>query len=61
MPLAADDPAGRARVAAFHQELQRLGWIDGRNLRIDILWSADNPSDARKYAGSWSRSHQKSS
>jgi putative ABC transport system substrate-binding protein len=50
MPLAANDPEGRARVAAFQQELQRLGWTDGRNVRIDILWSADNSSDARKYA-----------
>jgi putative tryptophan/tyrosine transport system substrate-binding protein len=30
-----DDAEGRARFAAFQQGLQQLGWIDGRNVRID--------------------------
>src|SRR5262249_26254829 len=29
--------------AAFVQELQKLGWLDGRNLRIDTRWA--NPAD----------------
>jgi putative ABC transport system substrate-binding protein len=41
------DAEGQARVAAFRQRLQALGWIDGRNLRIDIRWSADSPARAR--------------
>jgi putative tryptophan/tyrosine transport system substrate-binding protein len=36
MPFAADDPEAKARLAAFHQGLQQLGWTDGRNVRIDI-------------------------
>ena len=32
---AADDPQAQARVAAFLQELQQLGWTIGRNVRID--------------------------
>ena len=32
---AADDPEGQARIAAFLQGLQQLGWTDGRNVRID--------------------------
>ena len=32
------DPEGRARVAAFLQELQRLGWTEGRNFQIDYRW-----------------------
>ena len=32
---AADDPEWQARVAAFLQGLQQLGWTDGRNVRID--------------------------
>src|SRR5215470_15577956 len=36
-----------ARVAAFVQELQRLGWTDGRNLQIEYRWEA---SDLRKAA-----------
>ena len=36
MGQAADDPDGKARVAAFVQGLEQLGWTDGRNVRIDI-------------------------
>jgi putative ABC transport system substrate-binding protein len=36
-PFAIDSPE-RARVAAFVQELQRLGWTDGRNLKIEYRW-----------------------
>jgi putative ABC transport system substrate-binding protein len=31
MNRAADDPDGQARVAAFQQALQQLGWSNGRN------------------------------
>ena len=48
--LAADDPEGQARITVFLQRLQQLGWIDGRNLRIDIRWVGANAEDARKYA-----------
>jgi putative ABC transport system substrate-binding protein len=51
MTLAADDPQGQAEVAAFQQALQQLGWSDGRNVRIDIRWGAENDADqARRYA-----------
>jgi putative tryptophan/tyrosine transport system substrate-binding protein len=50
MPLAAADANGQARMAAFQQELQRLGWAEGRNLRIEARWSAGNPDAMRKYA-----------
>jgi ABC-type uncharacterized transport system substrate-binding protein len=33
--LHADDPEWQARLAAFHQGLQELGWIVGRNIRIE--------------------------
>ena len=49
MPLSANDPEAQARVAAFLQGLQQLGWSVGSNVTIDIRWSADN-ADARKYA-----------
>jgi putative ABC transport system substrate-binding protein len=39
MYLAADDPQGQARIAAFAQALKQLGWSEGRNLRIDIRWA----------------------
>jgi putative ABC transport system substrate-binding protein len=37
-------------IAAFLQRLQQMGWIDGRNVRIEIRWAAGNPADLRKYA-----------
>ena len=48
--LAADDPEGQARIAAFAQGLQQLGWTDGRNVRIDIRSAAGSADDARKFA-----------
>jgi hypothetical protein len=35
MSLAADDPEAPARVGAFSQGLDELGWTIGRNVRID--------------------------
>jgi putative tryptophan/tyrosine transport system substrate-binding protein len=39
----------RARSAAFLQELQRLGWTDGRNVRIDTRWAAGDADRIRRY------------
>ncbi|MFZ0116415.1 MAG: ABC transporter substrate-binding protein, partial [Xanthobacteraceae bacterium] len=50
MNLAADDPEGQTRIAAFLKALQQLGWADGRNVRIDTRWGAGNADDFRKYA-----------
>jgi putative ABC transport system substrate-binding protein len=50
MGTAADDPDVQARIAAFQQGLQKLGWADGRNVRIDYRWGAGNADDTRKYA-----------
>ena len=36
LPGTADDAEYQARMAAFLQGLQQLGWSDGRNVRIDI-------------------------
>jgi putative ABC transport system substrate-binding protein len=49
-PYAADDREARARLAAFLQAMQQLGWADGRNVRIDTRWGAGNASDIRKFA-----------
>lgn len=48
--LAADDPQGRAIIAAFLQGLHQLGWSEGRNARIDIRWGAGDAENMRKYA-----------
>ena len=47
---AADDPEGQARIAAFHQGLQELGWTLGRNARIDARWGAVDADSSRRYA-----------
>jgi putative ABC transport system substrate-binding protein len=50
MSTATDDPEGQARIAAFAQGLQQLGWTDSRNVRIDTRWTLGDADDARKYA-----------
>jgi putative tryptophan/tyrosine transport system substrate-binding protein len=50
MNLAADDLQGQARVAAFLQGLQMLGWTDGRNIRIDYRWGGGDADRIRGYA-----------
>jgi len=49
MNLAADDPEGQARLTAFAQGLQQLGWTDGRNVRIDYRWAAGDAAAFHRY------------
>jgi putative ABC transport system substrate-binding protein len=51
MNLAEADPQSQARIAAFVQGLRELGWVEGRNLRIDYRWSASDVERNRKNAG----------
>jgi len=46
----ADDPEHQARVAAFRQGLEQLGWTDGHNVRFDIRWATTNADALRKHA-----------
>ncbi|MEA2896745.1 MAG: hypothetical protein QOJ84_2360 [Bradyrhizobium sp.] len=48
--VAADDPEGQVRNAAFLQGLRQLGWTDRRNMRIEYRWAAGSAGDLRKYA-----------
>jgi ABC-type uncharacterized transport system substrate-binding protein len=50
MNLAPDDAEGQARIAAFTQGLQEVGWVVGRNVRIDIRWAAGDAERSRRYA-----------
>src|SRR5215813_10724367 len=50
MNYASDDAEGQARLAAFHQGLQQLGWTVGRNVQIDYRWGAGDADGIRKLA-----------
>jgi putative ABC transport system substrate-binding protein len=38
-----DDPEMKARLAGYRQELERLGWSEGRNIRIDYRFAVGSP------------------
>jgi putative ABC transport system substrate-binding protein len=44
------DPENRARLGTFRQALEQLGWIDGRNVRIDTRWTTPDAGALRKQA-----------
>jgi putative tryptophan/tyrosine transport system substrate-binding protein len=44
------DPVTQARVSALRQGLQALGWIEGRNIRIEYRWDIGGPDRARASA-----------
>jgi putative tryptophan/tyrosine transport system substrate-binding protein len=50
LPASADDTEYQARIGAFLQGLQQLGWIIGRNVRVDIRWATPNAADIRRHA-----------
>jgi putative tryptophan/tyrosine transport system substrate-binding protein len=50
LPAAADDAAFQPRIRGFLQVLQRLGWSDGRHVRIDTRWAGANADGIRRHA-----------
>ena len=50
MGYAESDPNGQLQVTAFRQSLQRLGWVEGSNIRIDFRFAADDPERIRALA-----------
>jgi putative ABC transport system substrate-binding protein len=50
LPIAKDDPEYQPWLTAFRQTLQDLGWVDGRNMRMDIHWATANHAEIRKQA-----------
>jgi putative ABC transport system substrate-binding protein len=50
LPASSDDVEFQARVGAFLQELGQMGWMIGRNLRIDTRWATTNAADIRRHA-----------
>jgi putative tryptophan/tyrosine transport system substrate-binding protein len=50
MPYPKGDSETEARVGAFKQELAKLGWTEGGNIRFDEHWTADNMDMVRSHA-----------
>jgi putative ABC transport system substrate-binding protein len=50
MAYAESDPNGQAQVAAFRQQLEKLGWTEGGNVRIEFRYAADDPVRIRALA-----------
>jgi putative tryptophan/tyrosine transport system substrate-binding protein len=50
MPFSENDENARTRLRVFRQELARLGWSEGRDVRIDVLWTTDNMERVRAEA-----------
>ena len=50
MNTVSDDAEGQARLAAFHQGLQQLGWTVGHNVQIDYRWGGDDAERTRRGA-----------
>src|SRR5262249_50708762 len=51
MGYAESGSSGQNLMAAFRDGLQKLGWTEGRNTRIDIRWAApDDMESIRRFA-----------
>ena len=48
MGYAESDLEAQANIAAFREELQKLGWIQGRNAQIDTCWAAPDDAASRQ-------------
>jgi putative ABC transport system substrate-binding protein len=50
MGLVASDPEAQSRVAAFENGLQDLGWVKGRNIRIEYRWAGGGEDESLRPA-----------
>jgi putative ABC transport system substrate-binding protein len=50
MAYAESNLEGQANVAAFRDGLQKLGWTEGRNIRIDTRWAAFDAQAMQRFA-----------
>src|SRR3954453_22422896 len=47
---AASDAEPRARHEAFLEAFRKLGWVDGRNVRIDLRWAEGDAEKLDRHA-----------
>jgi putative tryptophan/tyrosine transport system substrate-binding protein len=50
MGFAESDREGQTFVAAFRESLQKLGWVEGRNIRIDYRWTGLDKELIQRFA-----------
>jgi putative tryptophan/tyrosine transport system substrate-binding protein len=50
MAFAEGDREGLVRVASFREELQKFGWLEGRNIQIDTRWATADVESIRRSA-----------
>jgi putative tryptophan/tyrosine transport system substrate-binding protein len=48
--LPENDPEGHARIAAFQEALQKLGWKEGRNIHFDVRWATPEVKTIQRLA-----------
>jgi len=48
------DGQSTAGLASFRKGLEEFGWVEGRNLQIDVRWGGANWIGSRRWLGSWS-------
>src|SRR5262252_7468392 len=53
---AGDDSQGQSWIAGFRQRLTELGWLDGRNVQIDVHWGGADIDYIRRTAAELARS-----
>ena len=41
---------GQAQVAAFREQLGKLGWVEGRNVQVEFRYGGDDPNRIREQA-----------
>ena len=50
MSYVESDQEGRGNVSAFREGLQKLGWVEGRNIHIDVRWAALDAEAIQRFA-----------
>jgi putative ABC transport system substrate-binding protein len=50
LPYLENNPQSQARTAIFRAALQKLGWVEGRNIQLDLRWDASNLERIRAHA-----------
>src|SRR5262249_49952445 len=54
---AESDREGQSWVAAFREELRKLGWTEGRNIEIDTRWASGDVESMKRFANDFVAAH----